>query len=238
MDYHYFKSKLNHYYARYVNYDKRPIFFDINQTYPSLNRITNHYQSIKREFEAVTQQHRYLPAYHEIDPGEADISNTTAKNWNVYMIYLLGYQSKEASALCPTLCELLKSIPNLIQAFFSILEPGKEIPLHEGPYIGYLRYHLGIHIPKHNPPEIIVNNEPYQWREGEAVLFDDSWPHKVHNQSNDYRVVLIIDVLRPLPFMPNLVNQIVTNLFARYFYGRKVMKRALKYDLEVTPLAK
>ncbi|WP_426760092.1 aspartyl/asparaginyl beta-hydroxylase domain-containing protein, partial [Pseudomonas aeruginosa] len=132
-----------------------------------------------------------FPRYHDIDPGESAISNTTEKNWNVFMLYLLGYQLKEARLLCPELCNLLEGIPHLIQAFFSILEPGKSIPLHEGPYIGYLRYHLGIHVPQNNPPQILVNNQTYTWKEGEAVLFDDSWPHEVRNTSDDYRAVLI-----------------------------------------------
>ncbi|WP_419421038.1 aspartyl/asparaginyl beta-hydroxylase domain-containing protein [Legionella sp. D16C41] len=237
MDYHYFKDIINNIYGSYVGYDKRPTFFDIEKTFPSLDKITKNYPAIKQEFNNVLANNTQLPRYHDIDPGEADISGTTKKNWNVFMLYLLGYRLEKAEKLCPTLCKLLKDIPHLTQAFFSILEPGKSIPLHKGPYIGYLRYHLGIHIPKENPPQIIVNNKPYTWREGEAVLFDDSWPHEVKNQSDDYRAVLIIDVLRPMPFIPHTLNQFVTNVLGRYFYGRKVIKRALQYNEEIKPLA-
>ncbi len=237
MDYHYFKDIVNKLYGRYVGFDKRPTFFDIEQTFPSLNEITQHFAMIKNEFENVLANVHKLPRYHDVDPGEADISDTTEKKWNVFMVYLLGYQLEKAQILCPSICGLLKRIPHLIQAFFSILEPGKSIPLHKGPYLGYLRYHLGIHIPQNDPPLLIVNNQPYTWREGEAVLFDDSWPHEVRNQSNDYRAVLIIDVLRPLPLWPHLVNQFVTHIIGRYFYGRKVIKRALQYDEEIKPLA-
>jgi aspartate beta-hydroxylase len=236
MDYHYFKDKVNHFYGRYLGYDNRPTFFDIQQTFPSLNNITQHAEAIKTEFEHVLANTPQLPRYHDIDPGEAAISDTTEKNWNVFMLYLLGYELQEGRTLCPILCKLLEGIPNLMQAFFSILEPGKSIPLHEGPYLGYLRYHLGIHIPKNNPPHIIVNNQPYTWREGEAVLFDDSWPHEVRNNSDDHRAVLIIDVLRPMPFLPTLLNQFVTNVIARYTYGRQTIKRAIQYGGEVKPL--
>lgn len=235
MDYHFFKTKLNQFYARYIGFDQRPTFFDIDQTYPSLNLITRQSSTIKKEFADVLLNTKHLPRYHDVDPGENAISNTTPKNWNVFMIYLLGYQLDEARELCPTICSLLDKVPHLIQAFFSILEPGKSIPLHEGPYLGYLRYHLGVKVPLNNPPQIIVNNQSYTWREGEAVLFDDSWPHEVKNNSDDYRAVLIIDVLRPLPFLPKIINQLVTNIIARYTYGRKTMKRAAKYGGEVKP---
>ncbi|MFA5960675.1 MAG: aspartyl/asparaginyl beta-hydroxylase domain-containing protein [Tatlockia sp.] len=237
MDYHFFKDIVNGLYGRYVNYDKRPTFFDIDKTYPSLNTITAHFPAISDEFKTVMEKTTQLPRYHDIDPGEAEISDTTEKNWNVFMLYLLGYQVEKAQTLCPTLCAKLKEIPHLIQAFFSILEPGKSIPLHNGPYLGYLRYHLGLQIPKNNPPHIIVNNMPYTWREGEAVLFDDSHPHEVVNHSEEYRAVLIIDVLRPLPFFPHLVNQLVTKGIGRYFYGRKVIQRAMRYDEDIKPIA-
>jgi aspartyl/asparaginyl beta-hydroxylase (cupin superfamily) len=32
----------------------------------------------------------------------------------------------------------------MVQAFFSILDPGKSVPENEGPYLGYLRYNLGL----------------------------------------------------------------------------------------------
>lgn len=236
MNYRYFKQKLNNFYGRYVGYNQRPTFFDINQTYPSLNQITQNFPLIQQEFEQAFTNFDHLPRYHDIDPGEAEISNACDKKWNVFMLYLLGYQLPEAQTLCPNLCNLLTGIPNLIQAFFSILEPGKSIPLHDGPYLGYLRYHLGIHVPKEFPPQIVVNNQPYTWKEGEAVLFDDSWPHEVINNSHDYRAVLILDVLRPMPFLPKTINHVVTNVIAKYMYGRPVIKRANGHGVDIKPL--
>jgi len=231
MDYHFFKDILNNFYARYVGHETRPTYFDINTTYPSLNAITENAEMIKSEFEEALTSNRNLPNYHDIDPGEAKISNKTKNNWKVFMLYLLGHKPQNNRALCPNTCKLLEGIPHLIQAFFSILEPGKSIPLHEGPYLGYLRYHLGLHVPKNNPPHIIINDQPYTWRENEAVLFDDSWPHQVINDSDDYRSVLIIDVLRPMPTLPTLINRFAANVIARHTYGRSVMKRIRRSSL-------
>lgn len=235
MDYHYFKNKLNRFFARYVGAEQRPTFFDINQSYPTLNAVTEQVQMIQQAFQQLLPQVDHLPRYHEIDPGEAEISNHCDKTWRVFMLSLLGQELPEARRLCPQVCDLVQQVPNMIQAFFSILEPGKSIPLHEGPYIGYLRYHLGIYVPKNNPPQIIVNQQPYTWREGEAVLFDDSWPHEVQNHSDDYRAVLIIDVLRPMPCFPHWINRFVTHVIARYFYGRRVLKRTTDF-LKINPI--
>lgn len=236
MDYHYFKDKLNRLYDRYIDGKNRPTFFDINQGFTSLSEITKNYEIIKAECENALKNTPHLPRYHDIDPGESEISDTTEKNWNVFMLHLLGYQLPQAKALCPHTFNLLKRIPGLIQAFFSILEPGKSIPLHEGPYRGYLRYHLGLQIPKDNPPQIIVNKQPHTWQEGKAVLFDDSWPHEVKNISQERRIVLIIDILRPMPFLPDLINRFVTFIIARYFYGRPVIKKATLFGKNIRPL--
>ena len=43
-----------------------------------------------------------------------------------------------------------------------------------------------------------IDDEEIIWREGEAVLFDDTRPHEVWNDTNEPRVVLLFDVLRPM----------------------------------------
>lgn len=230
MDYHFFKNIVNQILANAIDAKNRPTFFNIDEVCPPLQQITNNFGRIQQEFNQIYNKTiNKLPKYHEVDPGEAAISKTTQHNWNVFMLYLLGYKPKRNQLLCPETSKLLKKIPNLVQAFFSVLDPGKSVPIHEGPYLGYLRYHLGIKVPSDNPPKIIVNNQSYTWKEGEAVMFDDSWPHEVVNSSSQARVVLIIDILRPMPLWPQLLNRFVTNIIAKYTYGRKVINRVENY---------
>ena len=42
-----------------------------------------------------------------------------------------------------------------------------------------------------------VGDETRQWREGECLVFDDSWEHEVFNQSDFLRAVLLTDVWHP-----------------------------------------
>ena len=74
---------------------------------------------------------------------------------------------------------------------FSILEPGKQLPPHRGPYNGVLRLHLGLMVPE--PREALgirVENALYRWQDGEAVIFDDAFEHEAWNRTPHTRVVL------------------------------------------------
>jgi aspartyl/asparaginyl beta-hydroxylase (cupin superfamily) len=226
LDYHILKSLANAYFDRYTGADRRPTFLDIDEVCPELNIVTRAYPVIRAEFERMAANSSALPQYHEVDPGEAKISNTTPKRWNVLMLEILGHRLEGNRALCPETSRAIDQVPNVIQAFFSILEPGKSIPEHEGPYRGYLRYHLGLIVPAENPPKLIVNGQDHYWKEAEAALFDDSWPHSVVNHSSETRAVLIIDIRRPFPPMPDLVNRFLTNVLARHSYGRKIARKA------------
>jgi aspartyl/asparaginyl beta-hydroxylase (cupin superfamily) len=225
-DFQFLKNLANGYLGRYVDPPRRPTFFDIKSFYPELDVVTQAYPVIRREFEALIAEAPELPQYHEIDATERSISATTPKRWTVFMLEILGHKPEANRARCPETCRVLAQVPNLIEAFFSILEPGKSIPEHEGPYLGYLRYHLGLRVPKDDPPKLIVNRQDYVWKEGEAVLFDDSWPHSVVNHAKEMRAVLIVDVRRPLPKAPDRFNRFITDVLARHTYGRSVAREA------------
>ena len=227
MDYHLLKAKVNGYLLKHVGGAQRPAFFDVASVCPALDEITQAYPVIREECDRLLAQRPSLPRYHEIDPGQTKISviANADRNWYVFMLYLLGYKPQANRVLCPETCRVLDRIPTLVQAFFSILDAGKSVPRHAGPYLGYLRYHLGLCIPPVKPLKLIVNAQEYVWKAGEVVMFDDSWPHEVINESPEPRVVLIVDVLRPLPLVPALLNKCIIYGLARPTYYRGVLRR-------------
>jgi aspartyl/asparaginyl beta-hydroxylase (cupin superfamily) len=230
MDYHGVKSAINRFLLRYAGQDQRPVFFDIDAICPALRELERAYPQIRAEADALMEQRVAMPRYHEVNPPATEISTSTAGNWKVYMLELLGRRPEANRARCPHTCAALERVPGILQAFFSVLEPGKSVPLHDGPYIGYLRYHLGVRIPKDDPPQIRVAGQGYVWKEGEGVMFDDSWPHEVINHSSEPRVVLIVDVPRPLPIVPKLVNNFVLWGLTAPSYASKVIGKADKYN--------
>ncbi len=229
-DYHIVKDAVNDYLFRHAGGERRPVHFDdIAAINPGLDNLTRNFAVIKREFDAVFEQGLELPAYHDVDPGERAISGNTDgsnKKWGVFLLYLLGHKPQANCQRCPQTMELLEKVPGLVQAFFSVLDPHKSVPEHEGPYVGYLRYHLALKVPTDNPPTIRVKDWVHQWKEGGAILFDDSYPHEVVNHSNQHRAVMIVDVRRPMRGVPEQVNKFMVNVVAKHTYGRSVAKRA------------
>jgi beta-hydroxylase len=90
-----------------------------------------------------------------------------------------------------------------------------------------MRYKLAIKVPRDRENVFIcVNGEKYNWTEGEGVLFDDTYPHKVYNNTNEDRVVLYMDVLRPFlnPFL-DLLNRFVVYLVSNSSIAKKEIAR-------------
>ena len=233
MDYHGVKSAVNRFLLRYAGWDQRPVFFDIDALCPQLRELERAFPLIRAELDSLLEQHVAMPNYHEVNPPSTAISTSTAGNWKVFMLELLGHRPERNRARCPATCAALEKVPGILQAFFSVLEPGKSVPLHDGPYVGYLRYHLGVRVPKDQPPLIRVAGREYVWKEGEGVIFDDSWPHEVVNHSREARVVLIVDLPRPLPLVPRLVNNFMLWGLAAPAYANKVIGKADSYSGEL-----
>lgn len=204
---------------------KRPVFFDVEKDYPELLEISKNYSVIKEELENILPKENEFPRYHDLDSFQNKISDSINqnKNWRVFLLQCYGYKPTENRNLCPKTCAILDKIPTVGQAFFSILDGGKSIPPHAGPYLGIVRYQLALKVPKHNPPTIRIKDQYYTWREGESVMFDDTWDHEVFNHSEDSRVVLFVDVIRHMPPFWNWVNRrVLSTLGTRY--GRFIMK--------------
>ena len=226
-------TPLNRRFSRSVGGDARPPFYDIDATYPSLRILDRGYPVIREEMETVLGHKDRIPRYHDLDRAERYIAGAgdPDRNWRVFMLWSMAGTPRANQARCPRTTALLRKIPHLYQAFFSILDPGKSIPAHSGTYLGYLRYHLGLRVPAKDPPSMRVKDQWHTWEAGRSILFDDSWNHEVVNRSDDIRVVFIVDVLRPMPLGLHAANWVITRLLMRHSEeARQVMANIKKYS--------
>ena len=86
-------------------------------------------------------------------------------------------------------------------AMFAVLPPGSNLVRHRDPFAGSLRYHLGLKVPQDAPScRIFVDGQPYHWKEGEAVMFDETYIHHAENLTDETRLILFCDVERPMKY--------------------------------------
>jgi ornithine lipid ester-linked acyl 2-hydroxylase len=168
---------------------------------------------IRNELDAVLEHREHLPNFQDISTDQATI--TDDDRWKTYFLYGFGFRSDANCERCPQTARLVESVPGMQTAMFSILAPHKHIPDHCGPYKGVVRYHLGVKIPERAELcRIRVGDQISAWHEGESMIFDDTYEHEVWNDTDEERVVLFLDVVRPLRFPMNLVNAIVLRAIA------------------------
>lgn len=114
--------------------------------------------------------------------------------------YLKWYNDFHPSAkkYCPKTVSILKEIPNVKAAMFAVLPAGSELLPHRDPYAGSLRYHLGLITPNSELCHIVVDGQSYAWKDGEDVMFDETYIHYAENKTDMDRIILFCDVQRPV----------------------------------------
>jgi len=116
--------------------------------------------------------------------------------------YLKWYDDYMPSAIqkCPKTIEILKKTLSINAAMFASLPPGAVLRPHRDPYAGSLRYHLGLITPNSDNCYIKVDDKRSAWKDGEHILFDETFLHEAHNETDQQRIILFADVHRPMRY--------------------------------------
>ena len=186
------------------------VFFDPSE-FPWVTELEANWTEIRAELDVLMTQLDHVPDFQQLSPTQYKL--TDDDRWKVYVLYFYSHKAPRNCARCPRTTELVERIPGMTTAFFSILGPHKHLPEHRGPYAGVLRYHLGLLVPEPvASSRLKVAGEIQHWREGRSVVFDDSQPHEVWNESDLTRVVLFVDFIRPLPVLVAACNRLALRL--------------------------
>ena len=165
------------------------------EAFPELAPLQQNWQVIRDEAVALFGSgHIRAPTAHN-DIGFHSFFKSGYKRF-----YVKWYDQPPPSALalCPRTTALVTSIPSVNAAMFAVLPPGGKLGAHRDPYAGSLRYHLGLVTPNNASCNIVVDGERYFWRDGEAVIFDETYIHAAENTSDVTRIIFFCDVERPL----------------------------------------
>jgi aspartyl/asparaginyl beta-hydroxylase (cupin superfamily) len=117
--------------------------------------------------------------------------------WKSFVFEAYGYHVPLNRSLCPRTAQLLDEVPGLVLAMFSMMEPGTYVPLHKGVSKALINGHLGIAVPQ-GDCRIEVGGQTRGWENGKLLLLDDTYPHQVWNNTDETRVVLLMQIRRPV----------------------------------------
>jgi len=169
-------------------------FLEVDR-FPELQRLRENWQTIRDEgLKLFDEGHiRAAAAYNDVG-----FNSFFRTGWKRFYLKWYDNPLPSARALCPRTVALVQSIPTIHGALFAVLPPGGKLVTHRDPYAGSLRYHLGLVTPNADTCKIFIDGEPYYWKDGEDVLFDETFIHYAENKSSVTRLILFCDVERPM----------------------------------------
>ena len=200
---------------RYLFSRVKPTPFIDPRTFPELAPLREHGREIRDEATALGEGGHINAADGYDDIGFNSFFRT---GWTRFHVKWYGEALPTAATLCPRTVDLLKGIPTIKAALFASLPPGSRLVRHRDPCAGSLRYHLGLVTPDSPGCCIEVDGQRYHWRDGEAVMFDETFIHHAENTTLHERIVLFRDAERPLRVAPLVA--------LNRWFARVVMKAA------------
>jgi beta-hydroxylase len=181
--------------------------------FPELEPLRANWQAIRDEALAVDASQKIAAAANYSDIGFNSFFKT---GWRRFYLKWYDVPHASAQALCPVTTALLQSIPSVKAAMFAQLPPGASLVRHRDPYAGSVRYHLGLVTPADPKCYISVDGKEYFWRDGEEVLFDETYIHYAKNDTDCSRIVLFCDIERPMRYRwAAAINRFVSNTLMR-----------------------
>lgn len=188
---------------------------------PGLVELGKHWRTIREELLPLLAERNRIPAFRDISPDHRRIATDT--RWKSFFLEGYGFRAEENCARCPETMALLKSVPGLVVAFFSIMEPGTQVPSHRGVTKAWYNCHLGLVIPE-GRVGIEIAAQPVGWREGEWLVFDETNRHRVWNETDRSRVVLFLQVRRPMRWPGRLAGKVLYQLIRHSSFVQDVRR--------------
>jgi len=163
--------------------------------FPQLEPLREQWEMIRDEALALNEAGgiRKAESYNDLA-----FNSFFRRGWTRFYLKWYGDYLPSAREHCPRTVELLDSIPLVRAAMFAALTPRSHLVRHRDPFAGSLRYHLGLETPNSDDCRIYIDGEPYAWRDGDDVIFDETYMHKVINDTDESRLILFCDLERPL----------------------------------------
>ena len=161
------------------------------------------FPAMRDELAAVLADGGEFDPYVAATPGRPAPNNRLLDDpsWGAWYLWRNGEAVAGHAERCPATMAALEQAPIPVikgrspMALYSLLKPGTHI----APHHGMLNTRLICHVPLIAPEgcSLRVGGETREWREGESLIFDDSFEHEAWNRAASTRIVLLFEIWRP-----------------------------------------
>jgi aspartyl/asparaginyl beta-hydroxylase (cupin superfamily) len=181
------------------------IEFHDRSAFPQLELLDAATDTIRHEFDALMRAEaaELVPyiQYREHVPLAQWKELNNSREWSAVHLLQNGERVEANARHCPKTLQVIAKLdqphirgasPN---AMFSLLAPRTRIP----PHTGVANTRLVCHLPLIVPPNcgFRVGASTREWQVGESFVFDDTIEHEAWNDSDELRVLLIVDLWQP-----------------------------------------
>lgn len=161
--------------------------------FPELKIIEDNWEVIRDEALALYQGGK-ITAKDDLPASSFYKDN----RWTSFYLKLYDHRIPSAHQLAPKTMALLEQVPYLNLALFAVLMPGKTLNQHHDPFAYTLRYSLGLSTPNSEHCGLQIDDFQYAWRDGDSIIFDETYLHSAYNDTEVPRIILMTDIDRPL----------------------------------------
>lgn len=175
------------------------------EQFPQLDKLEAATTAIRREFDAlIAAEAAEIVPYIQY-PDHVPLAQwrelNRSRDWTAIHLLQNGNRVDANARHCPKTMEAIANLPQPLvpgaspNAMFSLLAPKTRIP----PHTGVANTRLVCHLPLIVPPNcgFRCGATTLDWKIGEAFVFDDTIEHEAWNESDELRVVLIVDLWPP-----------------------------------------
>ena len=205
--------------------------------FPFLKEFEDRWEEILPEVQNVLKFREHIPGFQDISPDQYRLA--TASNWKTFFLYGFGNPLPKNCEQAPVTASIVSRVPHVHTAWFSIVAPGYHIPPHTGVTKGILRAHMGLIVPKDRQKcRIRVGDEWKSWEPGKIFVIDDTYEHEVKNETDEERVVLLLDFNRPMRLGGRIVNWLLMMAIKLTAFYQEPKKNLQDYEARFEAAAK
>ena len=149
---------------------------------------------------------RDFESFLGLKPGDSRDGYVGGSNpnaaWDAYFFYRHSRRFDAHHTRCPKTSAILDSIDlcrvanQAPEVCFSVIRPQSTIVAHHGVTNTRLVMHLPLIVPRDCALDI-VDADAHHWKEGELMMFDDTFQHGAWNRSDEPRLILLMDCWNP-----------------------------------------